>query len=965
MSQWWNRRQSIKISHNNHRHNHVTRARSHIPSYSIEHTTGLKVTPELDLGPEWFNQLDDKYEWRTRILVCGYCRLIQSYTNYQYETPWIISKLVIEYFHFNIYDKNLGFTDHRATNIWLVSYLNEDIIHLANPHAMHSILVTIFNEITGCTESENAFPIKIYNILSRKADPYITSNDFHIFYEWFIGICYIIKDLLPYYKKAISIQLSGDEDITIKSCLNYLFENEKTTLSHDELYRGGVTFTFRVSIFTNSCLYIAFNEQYYALKRLLNGSYGSINENQLSKHEQSTSKSHHTVNSNIHNQQQKEWIIKSLYYQWPQGQFYKSIDALIKPWQDLKYFLIHKHVHVYKNKICNSSQQQQQRANINPFLQQVHVDDVDVADNYASIDTVDNNYAYIDINQPQFQNAIFQSSLNQSTPLLNNSTDNIYADFRVSDIMKLGLKSTESKPIQRQSQSQRMNLQDFQSKMVMTLENTESKSIKPAKLPLWLRDIVGYDRRSKMIICGYYRIFCCSYSEYKHKPTILNIDIIRLSLSYFDFNIYDIGITDKNAMQIWLESYQVNNKFIAILNDLSKVLLHRFKSIIRSSDFEPNINDISQFFKKYKMNDEIQDDKDKDDIRLWKIHATKFNKFYVWCRGICHIMKDLKFIKDNIGIYPYLFNSRKSAENRLRSEINDGSFILRVSSNINGLGITYKHNNRNSNKIMHVLLTRQENTENKELSVYKIGSSMTNTEMTMNEFILNFSDLKYFVHKSQSYDKEKVFRLVTKEKHNTNDLISDDIIYLERVYESLMSDFRRISKCRDKDKQPNLHEIEPFCIKKGGKYRDKNNNHKQKHVCITIEKYKRFLSWFEAMSHIINDIGDNTYYNYLRKQLFYDRKCVETVLNDKPIGTFIVRVSAKENGLVISYKNINNKILHTLLTRIGNKSYVVGSAKEGHELSQIILVWSELNCLYHPTTQKLIKKESAFSLYIN
>ena len=45
-------------------------------------------------------------------------------------------------------------------------------------------------------------------------------------------------------------------------------------------------------------------------------------------------------------------------------------------------------------------------------------------------------------------------------------------------------------------------------------------------------------------------------------------------------------------------------------------------------------------------------------------------------------------------------------------------YILRVSSNINGLGITYKYN---QNKMIHILLTRVVN----EDGVYKIGSSNT------------------------------------------------------------------------------------------------------------------------------------------------------------------------------------------------------------------------------------------------
>ena len=182
-----------------------------------------------------------------------------------------------------------------------------------------------------------------------------------------------------------------------------------------------------------------------------------------------------------------------------------------------------------------------------------------------------------------------------------------------------------------------------------------------------------------------------------------------------------------------------------------------------------------------------------------------------------------------------------------------------------------------------------------------------------------------------------------------------------------MEDFKRISGC--KHKIPDIHEIEPFCIRKGGKYNGKQYNLKQKRVCIMIEKYKRFSLWFESMSNIIGDLRElydkKNIEQYVLIGLFYDRKSVERLLENQQIGTFILRISAKQNGLVISYKNAKNKILHTLLTRIGEKYYVVGSnsAKEGYHLSQIILVWSELSFVYHP--MQLLKKETVFDVYMN
>ena len=66
-------------------------------------------------------------------------------------------------------------------------------------------------------------------------------------------------------------------------------------------------------------------------------------------------------------------------------------------------------------------------------------------------------------------------------------------------------------------------------------------------------------------------------------------------------------------------------------------------------DFQPNMIDIGGFFKKYKK-DGISD---YNDMSRWNIHTTIFDN------GVCCIMKDVKCIKENVGIYPYLFNSRE------------------------------------------------------------------------------------------------------------------------------------------------------------------------------------------------------------------------------------------------------------------------------------------------------------------
>ena len=269
------------------------------------------------------------------MLICGYCRLFHSNINYN-ETPSFISKFIIEYFHFNLYD--LGFKDQISCNIWLASYFVSGSYfqnHFACPYKMHPILESALYEISGCSKSE--FPMTIYNVMNdyiidpfiQEQQIYIPHSNFIIFYEWFIGVCYIIKDILPFYKNSINA-LSSRNNINISSKLNislkYLFENERDTLFHHSLSSN--TFTFRISKLTNNCLYIAYNAKYFALKRLPDGSYGTLDHSQLSeKTEHEHEHKHNRMYSYewkwIYNKQEQQQ--NPLYYNWPKGQFYPSI----------------------------------------------------------------------------------------------------------------------------------------------------------------------------------------------------------------------------------------------------------------------------------------------------------------------------------------------------------------------------------------------------------------------------------------------------------------------------------------------------------------------------------------------------------------------------------------------------------------------------------------------------------------
>ena len=130
----------------------------------------------------------------------------------------------------------------------------------------------------------------------------------------------------------------------------------------------------------------------------------------------------------------------------------------------------------------------------------------------------------------------------------------------------------------------------------------------------------------------------------------------------------------------------------------------------------------------------------------YNIASAKFDDFYVWYHGICYIIKDLiNIYLETPRAYKHLFFSRNLAEMMLNNE-SEKTFLLRLSTNVNGLGVTYR---KGRFKIMHVLLTRIDD------GLYKIGSS--NKQMQLKDFVLSFEELRMFYAPNVHINKVVLF----------------------------------------------------------------------------------------------------------------------------------------------------------------------------------------------------------------
>ena len=133
-----------------------------------------------------------------------------------------------------------------------------------------------------------------------------------------------------------------------------------------------------------------------------------------------------------------------------------------------------------------------------------------------------------------------------------------------------------------------------------------------------------YDFRSIMIICGYYRALHLTNTIY-HTPR----NILQFTIEYFNFNIYDLGITNLQASHIWLQTYSNNNCDSSQPWLIYPFLKSIFHTKTRITDYEPN--KIMQIMINNSSN-------------LDSITAFQFNQFYQWFIGFCNVFQDL---------YPY------------------------------------------------------------------------------------------------------------------------------------------------------------------------------------------------------------------------------------------------------------------------------------------------------------------------
>ena len=135
-----------------------------------------------------------------------------------------------------------------------------------------------------------------------------------------------------------------------------------------------------------------------------------------------------------------------------------------------------------------------------------------------------------------------------------------------------------------------------------------------------------------------------------------------------------------------------------------------------------------------------------DDESMPYISESKFMKFYTWYRSMCLIIKDLGSIYNRkedplIG----LFFGRLTAQDALKYKP-EGTFILRLASQKDGLAITYKNPN---SKIQHILLTRISN------ETYKVGKLDKATQLF--SLIRPWDKLKYLYTPNKLIKKKFVF----------------------------------------------------------------------------------------------------------------------------------------------------------------------------------------------------------------
>jgi len=163
-----------------------------------------------------------------------------------------------------------------------------------------------------------------------------------------------------------------------------------------------------------------------------------------------------------------------------------------------------------------------------------------------------------------------------------------------------------------------------------------------------------------------------------------------------------IGIQEYKARSIWAKSCLPTDNMKARLVDLFPHLVDEFRRLTHCETRHPTAQQIGEYFEKC------------GGTKAGVIAANNFNRFFAWFRSMCAILRDLRHIYVMMEDYLIgLFYGRTEAEDRLKMKP-EGTFLLRLASQQNGLAITYKSQ---SGKMKNVLLTRIDSEK------YKVGKS--------------------------------------------------------------------------------------------------------------------------------------------------------------------------------------------------------------------------------------------------
>eukprot|EP01084_Bolivina_argentea_P082100 148679_1 len=127
-----------------------------------------------------------------------------------------------------------------------------------------------------------------------------------------------------------------------------------------------------------------------------------------------------------------------------------------------------------------------------------------------------------------------------------------------------------------------------------------------------------------------------------------------------------------------------------------------------------------------------------------------------------------------------------------------------------------------------------------------------------------------------------------------------------------------------------------------------------------------FWRWFRGSCQILKDIYNlwDTKYPF-QLNLFMSRKQCEEILRVTSHGTFLVRLSSRQNALVVSYSEQtfdgSTKIRHILLIRKSLNNYMAKTNKNSHkctEINKLIRSFAKLLFIYTPNC--IYKKNHVF-----